>query len=291
MARTVNEIEQFIYAQMALRPSLAAILSNPSDTAVWKDFVHCIAVELAVNEQLQDAHQDEVEETINRAPISNIDWVKQKTFEFQYDAVVPQVLTLVDGVPQYPIVDPTKRIITLVCVRFSASRLLSVLVAKGSPPGKLDALELGSLTSYFMDGGSATTQAIGLGVAGVAYVPDSLDPDEVFIEGTIYVSGQYYSTIKPAIIAAIEAYLYDMGADGRLLLSKLNDVIQSVPGVNDLNLINVAIRSNATAFGSKTFLVQASETLSIAEDAAAGYAIGETTASNTLNDKITIAIG
>jgi hypothetical protein len=298
MASTVDQIKQLIYEQIALKPSLALIVNNPSQVAIWKDFVHSLAVLLGVKEQLQDEFKANVEAIIEVAPVSTTSWVRDRAFEFQYDAATPQVLQLVEIippqvpvlVPKYVPVDVTKRILSVCVIRFSTSRILEMLVAKNTPPVKLTTPELDSLKGYFNDGGSSSDQGTGLGIAGIAYAIDSLDPDLVFIEGTIYVDGQYSATIKASIISAIEAYLGSLGPKGALDVLQLINAIQGVTGVRDMELVNVAIRSSVTPFGSKTFLIQASEQLSRFELATAGYALGETDPTNTLADKITIAI-
>ena len=290
MARTVSEIEQYIYDQVALKSTLELIATNPSQTALWKDFIHCIAVEMAVLEQLQDQYKLDVETLIKKAPVSTIDWVLQKCIEFQYDSVAPQSVQLIDGVAAYNPIDETKRIITVANARVTTSRILEIYVAKSSPPEPLTAPELSAIQAYFTDGGSNTVLGIGLGVAGIAYNLFSLDPDQVCIKGVIYADGQYAETVKADVIVAIESYLANLGKNGYFNTLQLKLAIHAVPGVLDMDLEDVAIRADATAFASRTFLVQAHDLLLRQSLSASGYAIGETTAANTLDDLITISV-
>lgn len=276
---------------MALRPSLALALANPSQVVVWKDFVHSIAVEMGVHEQLLDLYKAQIETLVDRAPVHNIAWVIARAFEFQYDATTPQFLQLVDGVPTYVPVNTALRIITRCFIRFSTSRILNIYVTKSEPPAKLSALELSAIQDYYTNGGSSTDLGIGVGDAGIAHVLTSLDPDYVWIDATVYFNGQYSATIQTDVIAAIEAYLYSLGTKGELHTVKLIDAIQSVQGVNDINIRGLAIRPNATVFGSRTYLIQASAILAISQEAAAGYAYQEITGGETFTDKITFTVG
>lgn len=290
MARTVEEIEQFIYDQMATKPSLANLVVNPSQQAIWKDFVYAIASEIAIFEQLQDQYLEDVEARILAAPVSTIDWVIQKCLEFQYDSVTPQYIQLIDGVVTYDPVDETKRLASLAVARVNSSRLVDIFVAKNDPPEKFTPTEVSALQAYFTDGGSSTTLGIGLGVAGIAYNVYSLDPDEVCIKGDVYVDGQYATTAQADIIVAIETYLSSLGKNGVFNYFQLLKAITSVIGVIDVDLEDVAIRSNATVFASRSFLLQTKTLLLKEIDAPAGYAIGETTAANTLSDLINIIV-
>lgn len=300
MSRTVDQHKQFIYDQIALKPSLALIVSNPSQVAIWKDFVHCIATQMATLEQLQDQFKTDVEDTINTAPVHNLDYVRDQAFYFQYDATTPQVIVFKEverptvKIPVYDPIDITKRIISVCVLRVSTSRVINILVAKNNPPVKLTAPELASIQGYYSDGGSSTDLAQGVGVAGVAHACASLDPDYVFLEATIYHQGQYAATIQADTILAIENYIYNLGKDGILVTTKLIDALQSVPGFIDIDIVNLAIRANGETFSGpdqKHYLIQASSIVEISHLAASGYAYQEITASNTFTDKLTFVVG
>lgn len=291
MARTVDQIKKFIYDQMATKPSLALILSNPSDTCIWKDFVHCVAVEMAVHEQLIDEFEARNKEYIAAAPVSTTAWIRQKAFEFQYSSTVPQIIQVVNFIPSYNPVNPALRIIKVCCIRFSTSRIVNIIVAKNYPPVALTAPELTAIQGYFTDGGSSTDFGTGIGVAGIAHNLISLSPDQMYMKATIYYSGQYSANIKADVIAAIEKHIAELGARGILNVQKLTDAIQAVTGVNDILIEDLAIRSNGTLFPSKTFLIQSFAQILKEKEAASGYAIGETDASNTLLDKLTFTVG
>lgn len=291
MARTVDQIKQSIYTRIASRPSIAELITNPSTTALWKDFVECMAVEIATLEQLQDSYKADINTAIITAPIHNQEFVRNQAFLFQYDSVIPQVVELIDYVPTYNPVDATKRIITVCTVRLQASRVLDIKVAKNNPPEKLTVGELASIQGYYTDGGSSTALATGVGIAGIAHNLVTLDPDRVFIEGTIYHNGQFTSTIQADVILAIETYLYNLGRNGIIQTIKIIDAIQSVNGVTDVDIVNLAVRFAATAWGGKTYLIASSTVAYIFFETAAGYAYQENTAGETFTDKLTFTVG
>jgi hypothetical protein len=70
-------------------------------------------------------------------------------------------------------------------------------------------------------------------------------------------------------------------------LVDLEAAIRNVTGVNDVFLTNVAARADGTAFGSKTYLVQANTQLLTQWQTVAGYIIEETTSGETFADKLT----
>lgn len=292
MARTVDQIKQFLYDQIALKPSLALLASSsPSQAAIWKDFIHAIAVAMAEFEQLQDSYKGDIETLIARTPVHSIEFVRNQAFYFQYDATTPQVIELDENfVPAYPVVDPSKRLITRCVVRFNTNRILNILVAKNEPPEKLTSTEIASLQGYYTDGGSSSNLGIGVGMAGVAHTVASWDPDKLYLEATIYHDGQYNSTIKENCVIAINNYLSSLGSKGVFYTNKMIDALQAVPGFLDIDIVNLSIRSYLQAFGAGTKLIDASEWLLINHETVAGYAIGEDSSGNTFDDTLTFAV-
>jgi hypothetical protein len=247
---------------------------------------------IAVLEQLIDVFKSNTEETIKSAPVGSEPWLQAKVLEFQYDAVVPQVITLVDFSPQYVPVDPSKRIISRVSVNTGTNNNVLVKVATGNPPVALSGPQLSALQAYLSDNGDGTTagKGVGIGFSGIRYVASSIASDKLFLSGTIYYNAQYSGTIQAAVIAAINAYLASLSPvnlNGVVTLLGLTDAIQGATGVNNLLLSDVAIRANATAFSSKTYLRQAQTDIIISYPLFAGYAEEETTGGETFTDRLT----
>jgi len=286
--RTIAAIKQQILDQIPNYPALAALSANLSQVAKYGLWAFITAVGISLLEQLFAIFQTEIETIVKYAPVGSEPWLQQKVLEFQYDALNPQVLTLVNFAPVYDPVDGSKRIITRSSVNTTISNVVLVKVAKSDPPVALSAPELTALQSYLTDGGDGTFagRGRGLGFAGVDIRASSLTSDKLYLAGTIYYNGQYASTIQAAVIASVDAYLAALPFDGSVSLLGITDAIQSVTGVNDLLLTDVAIRANATAFANKTFMRQNKTDIITIYPTFAGYVVGETTSGETFTDKL-----
>jgi hypothetical protein len=286
MARTTEEIIATMDAEQAAQSSLSG-LNSPSQTSIYTLWKYIVAQCTNYLEQLFDLKKTEIETILaETGGPSSTAWVRAKAFEFQYDATIPQVMTLVGMIPQYEIIDTAKRIITR-CSLSNAAGTVTVLVAKNEPPVKLTAPELASFQGYFTNSGDGTNQAVGIGFAGQSISCYSLDPDLMFMEATITYDGKYANTIQNDTITAIETFISNLGQNPTLRVVELITAIKAVPGFADIFINNLSVRTAVTAWGAGTDVILA-DTLLLSEIAiAAGYMIGETTATFTLTDKLT----
>lgn len=276
MARSTETIISEMDDAQATETSLST-LNSTSQTAIYTLWKSITATIINYLEQLWDLYKVDIETQISNGAVGSNAWLQDKTLEFQYDATTPQVLTLVDFAPRYTVVDETKRIITRCAVKTTTSRTCLIKVAKSDPPVALSGAELSSLSGYISD----------ISFAGVNYLISSTASDKIYIKADIYYDGQYASTISANVITAINTYLANIPFDGSVKLMSLTDAIQSVTGVTDVLLRDVAIRANATVFGSKTYLVQSSTSLIPVYPTQAGYVVEETTAGEAFTDKLT----
>lgn len=289
MARTVAIIEQQIYDQMALQPTLASIVTNPSRVANWKTFVHCIAVCIAVFEQIIDVFKSDIEVTVANAPVGSEPFIQAKVFEFQYDATTPQILDIVNFSPQYNPIDPTKRIVTRASIKTTSNNRVLVKFGVNDPPVAASSLQITALQAYLTNGGDGTYagRGRGLGFAGIDLVASSIDADRLYISGQIFYNGQYSSSIQNDVVLAINNYLANLPFDGSITIIGINKAIKAVTGVNDLLLNDIASRPNALAFNLKTFLRQAQTDIIPLYPTLAGYIIQEDTGGQTYLDTLT----
>jgi hypothetical protein len=277
MARSIATILALMDAEQSAQTDLSS-LNSTSNSSIYKLWKYIIATQMFLQETLWDIYKDKLEVAISNAAVGSGAWLQDKVLKFQYDSVTPQVLTVgTDFSVNYTTVDATKLLITRAAVNRTAQRTVLVKVAKSDPPVALSAPELSSLNGYLDD----------ICFAGVNYIATSLTSDKLYLKANIYFDGQYAATISDAVIAAVNTYLSDLPFDGKIRLTSLVDAIQSVTGVNDVVLEDVAVRADATAFASKTYMVQNSTTLIPSYQLYAGYAVEETTASNTFVDKLT----
>jgi hypothetical protein len=286
--RTIAAIKQQIIDQIPNYPALAALSANLSQVAKYGLWAFISSVGINLLEQLFSVFQVEIENIVKYAPVGSEPWMQQKVLEFQYDATTPQILTLVDFAPVYDPVDITKRIITRSSVKTAANNTVYVKVAKNDPPVALSAPELSALQSYLTDGGDGTFagRGRGLGFAGINIIAQSFTSDKLFLSGTIYYNGQYSPTIQANVIDAINAYLSALPFDGSVSLLGITDAIQSVTGVNDLLLNDVAVRANTTPFLSKIFMRQNKTDILSIYPTYAGYVVEETTSGQTFSDQL-----
>jgi hypothetical protein len=277
MARSVDTILASMDAEQASNTNLSS-LNSTSQTAIFKNWKYITAVVSNYIEQLWDLYKKDLEDIVSTAAVGTAQWYKDRVLKFQYSASIPQVVAVntSDFSINYPIIDPTLRIITRCSVITSGQRAVSVKVAKSEPPVALSAPELTSLNGYLNK----------ISFAGVSYLATSLNSDKIYLKGTIYYDGQYQSVISANVIAAINAYLANIPFNGSFKLTSLVDSLQSVVGFNDVLIDDVAIRADATAFGSKTYLVQAKTTIMSFYPLTAGYVTQETTSGETFTDKL-----
>ena len=275
MARSIQVIQNTILSGVTAQVSLSG-LTSPSQTSIFNLWSYVTSVAIWVGESFQDIFTTQIEADIASAPVGTDAWVQAQSLLFQYDVSTPQVITLTDFVPSYNPVDVTKQIITRASVKTLPSRLVNVKVAKQNPPTALSPTELTSFSGYLDE----------ISFAGVQYNATSFSGDNLMIGATVYYNGQYSSTITASTISAINSYMAAIPFDSYVRVSKIEDAIQSVPGVVDVEMNNVALRPYNTPFVSTTYLVQNNTELLTKSLLYAGYCIEETTTGQTLNDTL-----
>lgn len=288
MARSIAQIQQSIIDQIAATPELGYydddniwhnITENTSARSIWRLWTWVVATAIAVHEQLVDLYIIVIEAIVARASAASTLWVQDKLFKFQYDATTPQIVQLIDTVPQYPVVDESKRIITACSVTTDINNTVNIKVAKSNPYVALSAPEKSAAQSYIDT----------IGVAGITYVVISLNADKIYIDADIYFQGQYVTVISDNVIAALNAYFQRLSLinfNGSLKMSDLEGIIRNVEGVNDVVLKNVKGRDDATAFAFGTYFIQNSAVVQRLWNSTAGYIVQETTAGQTFADSL-----
>jgi hypothetical protein len=276
MARSIAEIQAAIIASVQADANLVQAAST-SQTAIWRLWTFIVATSIAILEQLQDVFQVNNEAIVNLSAPQTAQWLQDRVFKFQYDATTPQVLQLIDLIPQYSVVDETKRIVTRCSVTSNLTNKVLVKVAKSETPEALTSPEISALQTYVDT----------LGVAGIKYVVSSTNSDKIYIQAQVFFAGAYSAIIQANVIASIETYLGSLPFNGTLKLSDLEIAIRNTEGVNDVIFNNVKCRRDADALSAATSLVLANTVITKQWATVAGYIVGETTASNTLADTLT----
>jgi hypothetical protein len=235
-----------------------------------------VASAIAIFEQLLDVFRANVETIVSLSAPQTPQWVQDRVFKFQYSATTPQIIQLIDLIPQYTLVDEELKIITRCSVKTALAGRVNVKVAKEEPPTPLDSLELSALQSY------VTT----IGVAGIDYIVTSTDSDKLSIEADIFYNGSYSSVISDNVIASVTTFLSTIPFDGSLKLIDLEIAIRNTAGVNDVLFHNILARKDSVPIAGATYLIQNNTVLSRQWPTISGYIVPETTSGSTLADTL-----
>lgn len=281
MARTLPQIQSQIIADVQADTTLSGLTST-SKFAIWRSWTFIFATAIYLLENIIDIFKSDTETSVKNAAAGSPSWVSDKMFKFQYDLTVPQVIILINEVPQYVPVDITKRIISRVSVRTTLSNICEIKLAQQEPPISLTTAEISSAQGYINT----------IGVAGVDYLVSSGDADRIYIGADVYCDGQYASTILQSITDAFNTFFATQGLTnfgGSIKVSDLELVVRSVTGVNDIILKNVSARANVTAFPGTGLVVNA-QTISRLWQPTTGYAILEDTSGQTLANSLNLIV-
>ncbi len=272
MARKIATIKESMRVEKNTYPTLAPILFSEeggSAVGILNNIADIQAININLFEQLQDAYKEELEVIAASAIPGTQAWIKEKVLEFQYDALNPQYIQLIDLVPTYTEVDEDLRIISRVAVIESGNGVILIKVATGDSPTTLSTPQLTALENY-------------LDViipAGPTVVASTQLSDKIWIDAEVYYEGQYVASIQADVELAINTYLENIDFNGVVLVSKIQDAIQGVTGVKDVVINEVRARRDSTVFASATTIARQWTTIS-------GYIIEETTSSQTFADTI-----
>ena len=276
MARTIDNIQQQIIDAKNATADLSGLTSD-SRRANWYLWTRLVATIIAFFEQMLDVFKSEIETIVSVGAPSTPQWIQDRVFKFQYDAINPQILEIIDLVPQYPSINTDLQIVTRCSVKTNFSNNVNVKVAKGTTPEPLDVSELSALQRYLTI----------IGVAGINYQAQSLYSDKLMVNASIYYNGQYSAIISDNVQLAITNYLSNIPFDGQVIISDLEGAIKAVAGVNDVVLNEVYARAHVTLYVDATKLVTESQLLLRNWNTIAGYIVPETELTHTLADTLT----
>lgn len=279
MARQIEDIKQELMDAKATIAALDTLTSN-SQVSIFGNIFYVSAVEIAMLEQIIDVYIASIETTINEQAIGSTPWLRAKILDFQYGDFV--VLNTLDFSISYPLIDSTKQIITRCSVKEKGDRVVDVKVAKEEPPVPLVTLELDALENYLNVIKPAGTQINII----------SLDADRLYIVGTIYYAGQFSADIQTNVEAALTAYMTNLSSaqsfNGAAKVTDIINVVKSVEGVTDFNLLELGGRAEITTFSSRDVFYKLSTGVNlISYPTSAGYIIEEDDSGHTFADTLT----
>ncbi len=241
MARSIQQIFDSMAAAKAADPRLAA-LSSPSATALWRLLFYAVAVAQWAQETLWDQFRAEVDAIVAKAAPGTPGWWVDQLLAFQEG----YSLKVANNVIGYATDDPAARIITRATARVATDGKLVLKVARtGATADALQSLAPDQLSEAY-------AYLRRRGFAGIKYELVSREADRLKLTGTVFYDGQL-SLDGPAgltarVAQAVRTSLAALPFDGALLQSRLEDAIQSVPGVVDVALTDVVTRSGLVAY-------------------------------------------
>lgn len=279
MARTINQVMAQAIAEKETHSELTG-LNSTSSTAIWRLWIYVFAVCVVVLENLIDVFKTDFEATASRSIAGTPQWVAYMIRKWQSGDIVQLNLDSTSAnflTFYYPVVNVAKQIVTRVYVATGINKTVNIKVAKGVTATALTNTEKNELTGYIKQ----------FLPAGVSFNLVSVAGDKIAISANIYYDGQYSVTIKDTVKSALLDYLANLDFNALIKVSKIQDVIQSITGVNDVVITDIKIRNYSQAYGAGLHLVASSAVLIKDVTPFSGYAIEETEATHTFNDTLT----
>ena len=295
MARTVAVIKAKMLADITSDTTLNSKLTSPSLTAIYNLWCYIVASAINLFEQVQDLYIVTAEALALKTPPATPLWIQNQMFNYQYDssgsASTNVIVINTDFSVGYAVKNALFNIITLCSVRTLPNNKIEVKVAKGTAIGGYSAITGGAFTQL----NGALTEIL---PAGISAVVISQPADYLAIYGTIYYINGYAGVIKANVNASIKAYVDSISISnvsgnqsvnytGNIKVASIEAVILATEGVSDINITKITARPNATAFASSTTVYDLSLGINNRKyNTAAGYAVQETTPSNTWSDTL-----
>lgn len=221
----VIELYNAITGSVLTDPELTQ-LTSPSAASVWRLWVFITSVCIWVHEYLWGLFRQEVDEVAANAVPNTARWLRNQLYRFQYG----YDLLFDNYVPYYTTQDPDAQIIAQAAVVETTTGLVLVKVAKRASGGLLEPLtplEVQAVEQYIDD----------IKPAGTITQVLSLNADKIKVLAEVYYDPLFVQiAVKTNTEKAIVNYLQNLAFNGKLHLSKLQDAIQSAPGVIDVNL-------------------------------------------------------
>jgi hypothetical protein len=238
--RTLTAIDASIQAARLAAPELSALTAPSSTTSIYRLLERSVAAAIWVFEGMLTRFQADIAELVNGAPVGTLKWYVDRALEFQ---AYTDLTTLVakDNRVQYSPIDLTKRLITRAAAAETGNKV-TLKVAKdlaGTAGGlqRLTDAERQQVLAYFDR----------LRPAGIQLDVVSTEADRLRVAGSVYYNPLLsQADVQAGVQAAIAGYLAALPFNGLLLVSRLEDAIQAVPGVTDVSLTAVQARVGTT---------------------------------------------
>jgi hypothetical protein len=280
MARSIVEIKQTIidYKNTTSLSVIKFKEEGGSSVGIANAFADIVSICINVLEQLWDLMKLNFDSSIAKSGAGTIPWFRERVLEWQYGDAIKYS----NGVYSYDLLNEEKKIIKFCSITETGNKEILVKVAKGTTPTALSGGEQVSLGDYLGFIRFAGTQVNVISQAS----------DLCYVNAVIYYDGQYSDVIQSNVEGAILAYFNNISSadnfDGKIVVNKIEDAIQSVEGVKYVKLNEVSLRPFNVVFASRTKVFLLSSGInSIRANTASGHVISETDSGYTLADSLT----
>lgn len=265
MARSIQDIQQLIYAQKAQEPALES-LNSPSKVAIWRLWVYIISVAIWSLEKLFDLHRTDIDKRLTELKPHTARWYRSKALAFQYgfglsfdsDKYNNQWLTEEQ-------IEASKIIKYSAVVESKNEGRLIVKIAgeQGDTLQPITDAQRQSFEAYLQE-----IKDAGVRLSVVNYQPDILHLQMKIIYDPLVLdsNGQSITKATKPVEETIISYLKRLPFNGELVLAHLIDALQQAEGVKIPHLV-LAQSKNITSGGG----YGAFETIEISKIPTAGY--------------------
>ena len=265
MARSIQDIQQLIYAQKAQEPALQS-LNSPSKVAIWRLWVYIISVAIWSLEKLFDLHRTDIDKRLTELKPHTARWYRSKALAFQYgyylahdsDKYNNQWLTDEQ-------IEASKIIKYSAVVESKNEGRLIVKIAgeHGDTLQPITDAQRQSFEAYLQE-----IKDAGVRLSVVNYQPDILHLQMKIIYDPLVLdsNGQSITKATKPVEETIISYLKRLPFNGELVLAHLIDALQQAEGVKIPHLV-LAQSKNITSGGG----YGAFETIEISKIPTAGY--------------------
>lgn len=238
MARSLIEIQNSILAQKDAYPELA-VLNNSSPTSIWRLWVYIVSYAVWLHETFWDVHKKEVSEIAARAIPGTPPWYRYQCLQYQDGYLLTWNEESLKY--EYTAIDEDAKIVKYASIR-EQQGIVGVKVAKAAAgiPEPLSVPELASFSAYM--------NKIKFAGTFLNIVSEAADKLKVYAD-IHYNATLPEATIQSQVEAAINAYIRELPFDGRFQIIRLVDKIQSVEGVEDVEMGTVS-----AAFGVNPYV-------------------------------------
>lgn len=232
--RTVNDIYSAIIAEKERQEELSG-LNSPSKAAIWRLMFYIVAYAHYIHEQIFNTHQQEIEVKLSNEKVQKLLWYREKAKAFQYGFPLLQDKDLFDNTGKTPEQIEASKIIKYAAVSEAVVDRKSILILKIATEinGKLSPItpaQYESFSAYAYD-----YRGAGIDITVINYLPDILKLKLTIYRDAKIINDQGYNILqgnKP-VEDAINEYMKELPFNGELMLNKLIDKLQQVPGVID----------------------------------------------------------